>query len=88
MNALFFLGIVVVVVAVGGFVLWLTSRSPTSTESSIDSFRREMNALSPQDSRSGGASVSDPARGGVTPRPAPPRHAAPTDGERTRTREH
>ncbi len=49
MTALLFLGIVVVIVAVGGVVLWLTSRSPSSTESSIDSFRREMEALSPKD---------------------------------------
>ncbi len=48
-TALWFLAIVVVVVAVGGVVLWLTSRSPSSTESSIDSFRREMDALSPKD---------------------------------------
>lgn len=56
MSALWFLGIIVVVVAVGGLVLWLTSRSPSSTESSIDSFRREMEALSPkeQDDRRAG----------------------------------
>ncbi len=49
MNALYFLGIVVVVVVVGGVVLWLTNRKPSSTESSIDSFRREMRALSPKE---------------------------------------
>lgn len=49
MTALLFLAIVVVIVAVGGLVLWLTSRNPSSTESSIDSFRREMDALSPKD---------------------------------------
>ena len=49
MNALGFLAIVVVIVVVGGFVLWLTNRKPSSTESSIDSFRREMDALSPKD---------------------------------------
>ncbi|HET8931233.1 MAG TPA: hypothetical protein VFN21_11295 [Acidimicrobiales bacterium] len=49
MTALWFLAIVVVIVVVGGVVLWLTSRSPSSTESSIDSFRREMDALSPKD---------------------------------------
>lgn len=49
MTALWFPAIVVVVVAVGGVVLWLTSRKPSSTESSIDMFRREMEALSPKD---------------------------------------
>ncbi len=52
MTALYFLAIVVGVVAVGGVVLWLVYRKPSSTESSIDSFRREMDALSPKD-RSG-----------------------------------
>lgn len=58
MTALWFLAIVVIVVAVGGTVLWLTNRKPSSTESSIDSFRREMEALSPKDRdkpRAGGA---------------------------------
>lgn len=49
MTALWFLGIVVVIVAVGGVALWFMNRKPFSTESSIDSFRREMDALSPKD---------------------------------------
>lgn len=49
MTALYFLAIVVVIVAVGGLVLWLTNRQPNSTESSISSFQREMDALSPKD---------------------------------------
>lgn len=49
MNALIFLAIAVVIVAVGGLVLWVTNRQPSSTESSISSFQREMNALSPKD---------------------------------------
>jgi hypothetical protein len=52
-SALYFLAIVVVIVAVGGVVLWLTNRQPSSTESSINSFRREMEALSPKE-RAGG----------------------------------
>ncbi|MBS1848231.1 MAG: hypothetical protein JST73_08120 [Actinobacteria bacterium] len=56
MTALWFLAIVVVIVAVGGVVLWLTNRKPSSPESSIDAFRREMDALSPKerDERRGG----------------------------------
>ena len=49
MSALFFLAIVVVIVVVGGLVLWATNRQPNSTESSISSFQREMDALSPKD---------------------------------------
>lgn len=52
-TALLFLAIVVVVVVVGGVILWLTSRSPSSPKSSIDAFRREMDALSPKDVSAG-----------------------------------
>lgn len=48
MIALWFLAIVVVIVGVGGVILWLTNRQPSSTESSISSFQREMDALSPK----------------------------------------
>lgn len=49
MTALYFLAIIVVIVTVGGLVLWLTNRQPNSTESSISAFQREMEALSPKD---------------------------------------
>ncbi len=49
MSALYFLAIVVVIVVVGGLVLWAANRQPNSTESSISSFQREMDALSPKD---------------------------------------
>lgn len=48
MTALWFLGIAVAVVVVGGVILWWSDRTPSSSESSIDSFRREMEALSPE----------------------------------------
>ncbi len=47
MNAIVFLLIVVVVSAVGGLVLWIQHRQPTGLESSLDSFKREMDALAP-----------------------------------------
>jgi hypothetical protein len=47
-TALAFLLIALVLSAVGSLVLWLQHRKPTSLESSIDSFRREMKALSPE----------------------------------------
>ena len=48
-SALYFLTIVVVIVVVGGLVLWAANRQPNSTESSISSFQREMDTLSPKD---------------------------------------
>ena len=47
MNAIVFLLIVVVVCAVGGLVLWVQHRQPNTLESSLDSFKREMDALAP-----------------------------------------
>ncbi len=48
MTALFFLLIPVIIVAVGCVVLWWRGRQPSSVESGIESFRREMQALSPE----------------------------------------
>lgn len=49
MNALAFLGIVIVVSALGSLVVWLRHRSPTTLESGIEAFQREMEALAPPD---------------------------------------
>ena len=49
MNAVAFLMIAVVISVVGSSVLYLRSRTPTSLESGIDTFRREMQALAPRD---------------------------------------
>jgi len=48
-NAVAFLMIAVVISVVGSAVLYLRSRTPTSLESGIDTFRREMQALAPRD---------------------------------------
>ncbi len=48
MTALAFLLIPVVIVAVGSVVLWWRGRQPSSVESGIESFQREMRALSPE----------------------------------------
>lgn len=37
----------VLIVAVVASVMWVRNRQPTSLESGVDSFRREMDALSP-----------------------------------------
>jgi len=41
--------VAVVISAVGLTVLYLRNRPPTSLDSSIDNFRREMQALAPRD---------------------------------------
>lgn len=49
MSALVFLSIVIVVSVVGSLIVWLQHRSPSSLESGIDAFQREMEALAPPD---------------------------------------
>lgn len=60
MNALVFLLIVVVVSAVGSLVLWLQHRSPSTLESGIEAFQREMRALAPPDEVSDGEPPDGP----------------------------
>jgi hypothetical protein len=54
MSALVFLLIVVVVSAVGSLILWLQHRSPSTLESGIDAFQREMRALAPPEDEDDG----------------------------------
>ena len=49
MSALVFLLIVLVVSAIGSLVIWYRHRAPTSLESGIEAFQREMQALAPPD---------------------------------------
>ncbi len=49
MGAVAFLMIALVISVVGSTVLYLRNRSPSSLESGIDNFRREMQALAPRD---------------------------------------
>jgi hypothetical protein len=44
-----FLLLAVVISVVGSLVLYMRSRTPTSLDSGIDNFRREMQALAPRD---------------------------------------
>jgi hypothetical protein len=53
-SALVFLSIAVGLSLLGWFVLWVRHRQPSSMESGIDAFRREMDALSPDTARGGG----------------------------------
>ncbi|MEY2433414.1 MAG: hypothetical protein QOC92_3139 [Acidimicrobiaceae bacterium] len=49
MSPIAFLLVALVISLLGSMVLWLRARKPTSLRSSIDTFKREMDALSPQD---------------------------------------
>jgi hypothetical protein len=46
-NALVFLFLALVLSGIGAFVLWLRHRSPSTMDSGIDAFQREMEALAP-----------------------------------------
>lgn len=49
MSALVFLLLAVLLSAVGCGVLWYQHRTPNTLDSGIEAFRREMDALAPQD---------------------------------------
>ena len=51
MGAVAFLLVAVVLSAVGSAILVLRQRKPTGVNNSVDSFRREMDALRPPDPR-------------------------------------
>jgi hypothetical protein len=48
-GAVAFLMIAVVISVVGSTILYLRSRTPSSLDSGIENFRREMQALAPRD---------------------------------------
>jgi hypothetical protein len=50
-NGLVFLIAAFVLSSIGSFLLWLRHRKPTSLHHGIDSFSKEMQALSPQRDR-------------------------------------
>lgn len=82
MKILLFVLLPVLVVTAYAMVVWLRNRQPTSVESGVDAFRREMSALSPD-----AAPVQRrPERGYHAPADIeasdrqPPRRSAPEDG--------
>lgn len=66
----------VLIVAVVASVMWVRNRQPTSLESGVDSFRREMNALSPDAAPSPRRRAEEP---GADPGPAGPRRPPSAD---------
>lgn len=49
MSNLIFLGLAVVFTAVGCTVIWLRQRKPTGVNTHIDAFKRELQALAPDE---------------------------------------
>ncbi len=49
MSAIGFLLIALVVAGIGFLIIWVQHRSPSTLESGIDAFQREMSALAPPD---------------------------------------
>jgi hypothetical protein len=49
MSAVVFLLLAAVIIVVGSLVVYLRQRTPSSLESGIDSFKREMEALASRD---------------------------------------
>jgi hypothetical protein len=51
MSVLLYLLVPVIVVTIASVVIWYRGHKPTSLEGGIDSFKREMKALSPEAER-------------------------------------
>jgi hypothetical protein len=51
MANLLFLGIAVVFTAIGCAVIWVRQRKPTGVDDGIEAFKRELDALAPDDVR-------------------------------------
>jgi len=49
MSAIVFLLLALLVAVIGCVVLWYQHRTPNTLDSGIEAFRREMDALAPQD---------------------------------------
>jgi hypothetical protein len=53
MTSLLFLLPLVVFTAIGCTVIWLRQRKPTGVDDGIEAFKRELDALAPDDRRDG-----------------------------------
>ena len=60
MENLVYLAAVIVASVIGGLVIFFRNRKPTSVESGIDAFHRELKALAPERRGDGGRSAADP----------------------------
>lgn len=78
MKILLYLLIPVLVVAVAAAITWLRNRQPTSLQHGVDSFRREMDALSP-DAVTEHRRRTDPSPTAPQERQGPPRRPPSPD---------
>ena len=77
MSILVYLLVPLLIVLAASMVMWARNRQPTSLQSGVDDFRREMQALSPETQRT---SRQRPAHPEAPPQqPAPPQPAAPLE---------
>ena len=83
MKVLLYLLVPVLVVTVAAAVTWLRNRQPTSLQSGVDAFRREMDALSPEANPLHRRRVEPPVSDPVPPRSGPPRRRPPSPEGRT-----
>ncbi len=84
MTVLVYLLVPVLVVAIAASITWARNRQPTSLQSGVESFRREMEALSPEGDppQPASRSIRPPAVPPTAPRrPAPPRRSPDPDEE-------
>ncbi|MBX3313183.1 MAG: hypothetical protein KF906_02595 [Actinobacteria bacterium] len=73
MSVLLYIVVPVLIVAAVSTTVWLRNRQPTSLEHGVDSFRREMDALSPDATPLHGQRVDAPKRTEAPKRAGPPR---------------
>ncbi len=82
MNILLFLLLPILVVSGYALWVWARNREPSSVESGVDAFRREMTALSPDAAPVQRRPERGPDPSGSTPRQAP-RRPSPDEGPAT-----
>ncbi|MCU1353276.1 MAG: hypothetical protein JWM05_2485, partial [Acidimicrobiales bacterium] len=77
MKVLVYLLVPILVVAIWSTAMWARNHKPSSLQSGVDDFRREMNALSPDPVPEPRRPNGRPAPGGARParRGSPPRSA-------------
>ncbi len=68
MKVLWYIAVPIILVTVYCVVMWMRNRKPTSLQSGVEAFRREMRALSPDAARQ---ERRQPHRS-ADPSPAPP----------------
>ena len=76
MKILLFLLLPILVVSAYAMVVWARNREPSSVESGVDAFRREMTALSPDAAPVQRRPERGPDPSGGAPRQAPRRPSA------------